>query len=62
KSSRTPNIKKGFHMACEDVGVKRKFAIYSGDDTFPLGNETTAISLPLFMQELLSATMKEEHY
>ena len=53
KVSRTPSLKKGFHMACEDLGVKRKFVVYTGEDTFPLGKETTVISLPLFMEELI---------
>lgn len=52
KSSKTPNVKKGFHMACEDLGVKRKFVVYTGEDTFPLGNATTVISLPLFLEAL----------
>ena len=52
KSGTTPNVKKGFHLACEDVGVTRKFVVYSGEDTFSLGNETTVMSLPLFLQEL----------
>lgn len=52
KSSKTPSVKKGFHTACEDLGVKRKLVMYTGEDTFSLGNETTIISLPLFLQEL----------
>ena len=52
KSSKTPNIQKGFHIACEDLKVKRKFVIYTGEDSFSLGNEITAMSLPLFLQEL----------
>ena len=50
KFRKTPNVKKSFHMACEDLKVKRKFVIYSGEDTFSLGNKTTVISLPLFLQ------------
>ncbi len=52
KSGKTPDVKKGFHTACEDLGVRRKFVVYTGEDTFPLGNETTVISLPLFLEEL----------
>ncbi|MGU9978307.1 MAG: ATP-binding protein, partial [Candidatus Oxydemutatoraceae bacterium WSBS_2016_MAG_OTU14] len=50
KASRTVNVKKGFHIACEDLGIKHKFVVYMGEDTFPLGQETTVMSLPLFMQ------------
>lgn len=52
KFSRTPKPSKGFHLSCEDLNVKRKFVIYSGDDLFSLGHETTAISLPLFLSEI----------
>ena len=52
QSGKTPNIKKGFHIACEDLAVKRKFVVYTGEDTFPIGNETTVISLPLFLEEM----------
>ena len=52
QSGKTPNVKKGFHIACEDLAVKRKFVVYTGEDTFLLGNETTVISLPLFLEEM----------
>ncbi len=46
------DVRKGFHIACDDLGVKRKLVVYSGEDTFLLGNETTVISLPLLLGEL----------
>jgi predicted AAA+ superfamily ATPase len=52
KSSKTPTLKKGFYVACEDLKVTRKFVVYTGEDTFSLGNETTVISLPLFLEEM----------
>lgn len=52
KASKTPTLKKGFHVACEDLKVKRKFVVYTGEDTFSLGNEITAISLPLLLEEI----------
>ena len=52
KSSRTPHIEKGFHIACRDLPVKRKFVVYGGEEAFSLGNEVTAISLPSFLKEL----------
>ncbi len=52
KAGKTPNVKKGFHMACEDLDVKRKFVVYSGDDTFELGRDTTVLTLSHFMEEL----------
>jgi predicted AAA+ superfamily ATPase len=55
KSSRTPTVKKGFHMACEDLKVQRKFVVYTGEDTFLLGNETTVLSLSHFIEVLRGA-------
>ena len=52
KAGKVPNIRKGFHIACQDLGVQRKYAIYTGDDTFPASNDTTVLSLPRFMAEL----------
>ena len=52
KASRTPTVKKGFHMACEDLKVKRKFVVYTGEDRFPLGKETTILPLAQLIEEL----------
>ncbi len=52
KFSRTPKASKGFHLSCADLNVNKKFVVYSGEDKFSLGNETIAISLPLFLKEL----------
>jgi len=52
KASRTPNLTKGFHIACEDLGVKRKFVVYTGEEIFPTNNETTILSLAQFIDEL----------
>ncbi|MEM7589136.1 MAG: ATP-binding protein [Myxococcota bacterium] len=52
KSSRTPALKRGFHMACEDLHVKRKCVVYTGEDSFSLGNETTVLPLAEFIETL----------
>lgn len=51
KASRTPNLAKGFHMACEDLGMKKKFVVYTGEEIFPTNNETTILSLAHFIDE-----------
>lgn len=43
-------------MACDDLKVKRKFVIYTGDDTFPSANDTTILSLAHFIEELRKKT------
>ena len=50
--SRTPRPTKGFHIACEDLKVKRKFVVYGGDDRFPGDNNITILSLSYFIEEL----------
>ena len=53
KRSSAPSISKGFYSACEDINPSRRFVIYSGLESYPMGQDVTAISLPNFMQELL---------
>ena len=47
-----PQIKKGFHQACEDVKATQKYVIYGGEDEFPIKNHTTVISLDKFLVRL----------
>ncbi len=54
KKSSAPSISKGFHIACEDIKAKEKYVIYSGNETFPMGNDITAISLTGMMKTILS--------
>jgi len=44
--SLTPRPEKGFHMACEDLEPERKIVVYPGEESYSLGNDTRAISLP----------------
>jgi predicted AAA+ superfamily ATPase len=53
KRSSAPSISKGFYSACEDIKPNRRFVVYSGLESFPMGEGITAISLPNLMQELL---------
>ena len=52
KHSIAPKVKKGFHIACEDLNVARKYVVYTGVDPYPIGNNINIISLPLLMQEI----------
>ena len=45
KRSLSPHPEKGFHFACEDLRPERKFVVYPGDESFPIGNDTQAIPL-----------------
>lgn len=52
KASRSPTLKKGFHIACDDLKVKRKFVLYPGEEAFSMGHGVLVASLVQFMQEL----------
>ena len=46
KRSNAPKVSKGFHHACADLRPTRKFVVYAGDESFPLGNGIDAVPLP----------------
>jgi predicted AAA+ superfamily ATPase len=52
KASRVPTLKKGFHTACEDLKVKKKFVVYAGEDNIATSDNTTILSLSQFIEEL----------
>jgi len=45
KRSTAPNVSKGFHIACDDIGAAARFVVYPGNERFPLGKVTEAIPL-----------------
>ncbi len=49
-----PKIKPSLHQASEDIKATRKFVVYGGTDEFPIGKNTTVISLPRLMEKLCS--------
>ncbi len=53
KRSSFPALSKGFHIACQDINADKKFAVYSGTEKFPLGENVIAISLAGIMREIL---------
>lgn len=52
KAGRVPEITKGFHLACEDLSVKKKLVVYPGSETFPLRKDTTVLPLPELIETL----------
>lgn len=52
KANRTPRLEKGFHMACEDLKVQRKFVVFTGEGEFRTDNKTTVLSLSRFIETL----------
>jgi uncharacterized protein len=55
KRSLSPKVEKGFHLACEDLNPERKFAVYPGNERFPLGSGVEAVGVSTLAEEL-SAT------
>jgi len=55
KKGVSPKITRGFHQACEDVEVSRKFVVYGGADEFPIKNDTTVIALRNLMMRISKA-------
>lgn len=52
KANRTPVVAKGFHIACEDLNVERKFIVYAGNDAFAINNGIIVLSLAHFLLKL----------
>ncbi len=48
----TPKNSKGYHRSCAEVSATQKYIVYSGNDKFPIGDETYVISLEEIMQKL----------
>ena len=47
-----PKISKAFGPTCNSLGINRKFVVYGGEEEFPIGDDTTMISLPRLMQKI----------
>jgi uncharacterized protein len=45
KNSLSPRLEKGFHLAHADLKPFRSFAVYPGNDRYPINKNVDAISL-----------------
>lgn len=52
KRSLTPKVERGFHSACNDLAPVRKWVVYPGRESFPLGSDVQAVPLALLCQEV----------
>ena len=55
KKSSAPTIRSGFHRACEDIGVTKKYVVYSGADRFPMRGDIEAVGLIEFLGMISTA-------
>jgi len=56
KRSLSPRPDRGFHAACADLSPARRFLVYPGDETYPLGSDIKAIALPALARLLAGMT------
>jgi uncharacterized protein len=56
KRSLTPRPGKGFHSACADLAPERRFVVYPGTESYPLGNDVQAIPLADLARMLAKAS------
>ncbi len=54
KRSSAPRLSRGFYTACDDIKSTRRFALYGGNDSFPMQQEVQAIGLVGLMELLAS--------
>lgn len=52
KRTSAPTPSKGFHIACKDLKPTQKFIAYNGEESYPMGNDITAIGLRGLMKKL----------
>ena len=43
KASSAPHVSRGFHQALADLGCRRAFVVYAGNETYPLAEAVTAL-------------------
>ncbi len=52
KRSSSARVKRGFHVACEDIKPVRRLVIHAGDDTYPMSKNIQATSVRRLAEEL----------
>lgn len=45
KRSSAPNVERGFHLACDDLGIEKRWLIYPGERGYPKPRGIVAIPL-----------------
>jgi uncharacterized protein len=55
KRASAPSVEKGFHVACEDLGIKERYVVYPGDESFALRAGVQAIGLKELAAALCTA-------
>lgn len=57
KRSLSPRPERGFHSACADLRPARRFVVYAGEESYPLGDGIQVVSLPGMARLLTGAAL-----
>ena len=52
KRASAPSVERGFHVACEDLGITQRYVVYPGDEAFALRAGVQAIGLKELAEKL----------
>jgi hypothetical protein len=56
KRSSAPNVARGFHLACDDLGIKKRWLIYPRDQAYPTSNGLMVMPLVDAIGEVAAGT------
>ncbi|UJP65333.1 ATP-binding protein [Mongoliitalea daihaiensis] len=56
KKTWTPKLSKGFISGCDDIQATKRYFVYSGKETYPIGSDTFVVPLSHMMDLLQSLT------
>ncbi len=54
KRASAPSVERGFHVACEDLGIKERYVVYPGNEAFAMRAGVQAIGLKELAAKLSS--------
>ena len=60
KRSSAPAVQKGFALACDDLGIRRRYVVYPGQEQFGLRHGAQAIGLAALLQALMPQISGED--
>jgi predicted AAA+ superfamily ATPase len=52
KRSSAPKLSRGFHTACEDIKATQRYVVHSGKESYPIGGDVMAMTLPDMMKKI----------
>lgn len=58
KRSTAPSVERGFHLACDDLEIEKRWLIYPGDKSYPKPHGITAMPLVQALEQLVAGTSK----